>query len=118
MYLKQSTVKELLEQGKSVDEIAKITGAKRSNVKLHINNIIKADKTTLPDLDTLTDFLIDKLEKARKVNDLEERIHRLENQKASLENEVKILTDKLKKKQDQRERFDLAVRQGEINPLP
>jgi uncharacterized protein YhaN len=113
MYLRQSKVKELLEKGYTVDQIAKETGAKKSNVKLHINNIKKEVKK--PELDDLTDFIIDKLEKAKAVEEFEKRVRTLENQKASLENEVKILTNKLKKQQDQKERFELAVKQGEIN---
>jgi hypothetical protein len=66
------------------------------------------------DLDQATDFLIDRLEKAKLVPELEGRIRRLENQKAAIENELVILQRETRDKEERTRRYKVALQQGEI----
>ncbi len=120
--LRRTDVLKLLKEGKTVREIAESTGAKIGTIRAHKGRLIKAglwhDKDAglqWPlDLDQATDFLIDRLQKAKQVPELEERIKRLENQKAALENELKILKDEQQSRSDRQQRYKLAVQQGEV----
>lgn len=123
--LKQSEVLKLLREGKSVKEIAQITNSKVSNVKAHRKRIIKSglwhsQEAGLQwnlDLDQVTDILIDRLEKAKMVPELESKIKLLENQKAAIENELIVLRQSVQEKSERERRFKLAVQQGLTKPL-
>ncbi len=120
--LLKSVVLKHLKEGKTIEEIARITGARIANVRAHKKRLIhsgeyKARTNGLQwtlDFDQATDLLISSLEKAKLVPSLEERINRLENQRAALENELNVLRSNLSKQQDRRQRYQLAVQQGEI----
>jgi hypothetical protein len=122
--LMASEVLKMLKEGKTVKEISKISGAKIASVKAHKKRLIQKqlwqDKEaglqwTL-DLDQVTDFLIDRLEKAKLVTELEAKINRLENQLAATKNELEILQENHNKKIDKEQRYKLAIQQGDINP--
>jgi len=122
--LKSNEVLKLLKQGKTIKEIVEATGSNIVNIKAHKKRLIKKqlwqDKDAglqwELDLDQVTDFLIDRLEKAKRVTELETIIKRLENQLAATKNELVVLQENHKKKVEREQRYKLAVQQGDITP--
>jgi hypothetical protein len=122
--LKQEDVLKLLKEGKTTGEIAKLLKTRVGNVRAHVRRIRKA-RLWVPksagfqwpmDLDQVTDFLIERLEAAKRATTLEEQLHLCLNQKAALENEIKILREDISNKEDRKRRYKLAVQQGELPP--
>lgn len=119
MRIKSQQVLNMLREGKSIKEITHITGAKVAAIKAHEKRLSNRGLwgNTAPKLDDLTDYLIDSLEKAKSVPDLLNRINRLENQKAALENELVVLRDTMNDKLNREMRYRLAIQQGELPHL-
>ena len=125
----RSQVLEQLQQGKSVKDIASILNTTTGNIRAHRKRIIDlnlwkpTDKqvVTAPtkewdfDLDQATDFLIERLEKAKLVIELQEKVWLLENQKAALENEIKVMKQNIVDKADRLRRYNIALELGHIN---
>lgn len=118
--VKGNDVLALLKEGKKISEIAKQLKVSLNTIRYHKKKLIEAklwhdDTEKFPlNFDEAMELLVEMIEKAKKVPILEATINQLENQKATLKNELDVIRKDLADRDDKKRRYNLAVQQGDI----
>lgn len=121
--VRMEDVKKFLEQGQTMEEIARAIGTTVTKVKRHKYRLIKTRKylpksigmqLTFESLDQATNFWIERLQESKKVPVLEEEINRLKNINATLRNELDLCNEKLSSTSKKEKEYKLALQQGDV----
>jgi hypothetical protein len=129
----QEEVLRMLQAGKKPTEIAKVFKVTRQAIGLHRAEFIRRGLLTkkihrtkriiqvapdghLTNLDESVEALIKMAGLAAKVPGLEEENWQLKNKLAATQNALKVIQKRDQEREDQASRYQLAIKQGEVNP--